>query len=231
MKTKSTHPLYLVYFPYKSITLRELSKIKYISNVVVNWRPYINSRNVPIQCDRCQQYGHGQKNCFQPIKCHKCSESHQSSKCMNDLQKQSGNQFIPKCCLCNKSHSARDPDCPKRLEYSNMKLSQNNSSRRHVNHSKQKKTPTFQINSNDFPSFKVNPNQKYSSWFKAEASNINIPNQQHCIEGNIENLFSAAELIAVAKELMILLKNCKTKYEQIECIATIAIKYTSNNNV
>lgn len=74
MTTKNENPnhaLYLVYFLDNAITLQELSKAKYILSVVVKWARYIHARNGPTQCNNCQLYSHGIKNCHLPSKCAK----------------------------------------------------------------------------------------------------------------------------------------------------------------
>lgn len=89
MRTKNDNPnhvFFLVYFANKSITLQALNQTKFILHIVVKWSTYIQARNGPTQCNNCQLYGHGVKNCHLPPKCAKCGRSHPTGSCTKDQQ-------------------------------------------------------------------------------------------------------------------------------------------------
>lgn len=115
--------LYLVYFSNDSkIKLSDLKAHKYIMNAVVKWAPYINSRNGPTQCNKCQLYGHGNKNCHLSPRCMFCSGVHLSADCPNVGASTSTSTFTPKCCLCAGAHPSNDRSCPKRNEFIRMRI-------------------------------------------------------------------------------------------------------------
>lgn len=64
----------------------------------------------PIQCFRCQGFGHGQTTCSLPPKCVKCAENHFSNQC--DKAKRGERLDEPKCANCNQKHPASFRQCP-----------------------------------------------------------------------------------------------------------------------
>lgn len=65
-----------------------------------------NKPNQPIQCKRCQRFGHTQANCHNVPRCVKCLENHHYSQC----QKHEG--VAPKCVNCKGDHTANYRGCP-----------------------------------------------------------------------------------------------------------------------
>ncbi|VDI72394.1 Hypothetical predicted protein [Mytilus galloprovincialis] len=59
----------------------------------------------PIQCYKCQGYGHMAGNCSNKRKCRKCGEDHQSNEC---------NTESPKCVNCKGDHPSNYKLCPSR---------------------------------------------------------------------------------------------------------------------
>ncbi|KAL4156035.1 hypothetical protein QTP88_000070 [Uroleucon formosanum] len=66
--------------------------------------PRINHQ--PIQCLRCQNYGHTKSYCNHPPKCVRCGEPHLSNIC------QKSKDLPAKCALCNGPHPANYRGCP-----------------------------------------------------------------------------------------------------------------------
>ena len=56
----------------------------------------------PTQCNRCQVYGHREKQCASLPRCQICSGQHITSRCSSET---------PRCALCGGSHRANSPLC------------------------------------------------------------------------------------------------------------------------
>lgn len=230
MKTKSdnvNHALFLVYFNNNSTNLQNLRKVKFILNVCVDWKPYQQARNGPTQCNNCQLYGHGNKNCHLKPRCAKCGLKHLTSACMKDQQPQPEAQFIHKCCLCGGDHSSKDKSCPKRLSYIEMRLNKS--------HASSPKNPSAQFRPKSQPqptrstgqttsrSVSVTANQKYSDWLK--------PTPQHdVITHPPEELLSNDLLTEMMIELFKGLRASRTRLDQIQTVASVVLKYSTIDN-
>lgn len=226
MRTKSeneNYALFLVYFDNSSITLQGLRKVKFILNAVVGWKPYQQARNGPTQCNNCQLYGHGNKNCHLQPRCAKCGLKHHTTTCMKDQQPQLESSFIPKCCLCGGEHSSKDRNCPKRVSYMNMKINQSKSSTARLSNAQPRHQPS-PTRSNESPhSTHVTPNTKYSDWFK----------QTHRSEVNTQptdELLSNDLLTEMMIELFQGLRASKTRLDQIQTVAAVVLKYSTISN-
>lgn len=67
----------------------------------------------PIQCERCQQYGHTENSCTQKRQCQFCAEEHESISYPNTPVGSSRNQ---RCCNCGGAHHAKDKSCLRRRQ-------------------------------------------------------------------------------------------------------------------
>jgi hypothetical protein len=65
-----------------------------------------NAPNGPLQCKRCQRFGHTQRNCGYAPRCVACGEEHPSGNCVTPKQ-----QF--KCCSWGGNHTASYRGCSK----------------------------------------------------------------------------------------------------------------------
>lgn len=226
--------LFLIYFDNKSMKLQDLKQIKYILNVVVKWQPYIPSKNGPTQCNKCQLHGHGSKNCTLTPRCAKCAGKHETISCQISTE-----ELIYKCCLCGDQHSSRDRQCPKRVNYIQMKLKQSSKNSNIHNISPNPKEQFDYENKTMFPALKVPKSQKFSNWFTNFNTNSNYTNTQHYINppshhtpsshNENETLFSTETLLQLTTELINNLKNCQTKLDQFQVITKLAIKYINYN--
>ena len=63
--------------------------------------PYSKER--PVQCFSCQEYDHTQSNCYNPVRCLKCSGSHRRDECPNPENL--------RCANCQEIHPASDRSC------------------------------------------------------------------------------------------------------------------------
>lgn len=79
-------------------------------NLKLNIEDY-KSLQGPIQCFRCQGFGHKAVTCFVQPKCVKCGNAHFTYNC------DAVSEAIPKCANCNAQHTANFKNCPKFLKY------------------------------------------------------------------------------------------------------------------
>lgn len=63
-------------------------------------------QKTPVQCHRCQQYGHSKNNCMRPYRCLKCAEGHKTSDCPKKDR-----NTPAKCALCDNDHPANYKGC------------------------------------------------------------------------------------------------------------------------
>ena len=100
------HSMYLVSF--KSTT--NLNVINHshrvIDDVMVKWEPVKNKNRTPLQCHRCQRWGHSSSNCGFAYRCIKCTDDHPIGHCSRTSRE--GN---PKCCNCRGDHAANHRGC------------------------------------------------------------------------------------------------------------------------
>lgn len=96
----------------KDTNIGQLKKISSIDHLKVSWETYNNRRRWS-QCHRCQNFGHGSRNCYNKPRCVKCAGDHLTNEC--SLKKTEGSSA--KCCNCQGSHPANYSKCPKLLEY------------------------------------------------------------------------------------------------------------------
>lgn len=232
MRTKNENPnhaLFLVYFASKSTTLQVLNQTKYILHVVIKWSTYVQARNGPTQCNNCQLYGHGVKNCHLPPKCAKCGRSHPTNSCTKDQQTDVA--FTPTCCLCAQPHSSKSRDCPKRLEYIQMRMKQSKQQResKPVPNNAQRNQSNTNFNPRFFTSKKVNSQQKYSDWFKSPNPNLqSSADKRSNSEQLSDELLSNEVLLKMMKELFVSLRSCRSKFDQLEAVTGIVLKYSTD---
>jgi hypothetical protein len=60
----------------------------------------------PLQCKRCQRFGHTQRNCGYALRCVACGGSHLSGGCSTPREQ-------PQCCGCGGNHTASNRGCVK----------------------------------------------------------------------------------------------------------------------
>lgn len=247
MKTKSaTQHLFIVYFAAKTMKLDTLKQTKALGNVIVKWTPYSNSRNGPTQCNTCQLYGHGSKNCNLPPRCLLCAGSHSKSNCPASKK----DQFTPRCCLCNGSHQSNHVECPKRTSYITMRLETSGRYKQHQ--TPNRNTASHQASSNTQPQQNnVNRPNAWSSLFKnfsqpppsssppppppahnlsnLHQSPANTTGSSHQQHQQNNDLFTMEELINISNELINELSKCTTKIQQFQVVNQLAIKFVFGN--
>lgn len=84
----------------------DLIKLKYIFHTRVYWEKPRGNRG-PLQCRRCQQFGHLAKNCAFAYKCVKCNSKHEPGLC--HVVKEQGSKAV--CVNCGGDHPANFRGC------------------------------------------------------------------------------------------------------------------------
>lgn len=250
MRTKSSQQsLYLVYFAHKSVTLSQLKAIKAVLSVIIKWSPYTSSfKNGPTQCNNCQLYGHGNRNCHLPPRCLLCAGEHKKTECPY-IQ---ATNFSPLCCLCAGKHQSNHHSCPKRAEYVNMRQTSMGRYKTRVEHqqpiqsenppkTKLQNLPSRQIatsiatpshtqtSASQFPL--QPPPTTFSSYARSQTSYADIVAAQPIDPAN-KDLFTADELMELTMALITDLSRCRTKIEQFQAVSNLAIKFEySRSNV
>lgn len=84
----------------------ELTKIKYLFHTRVYWEKPRGNRG-PLQCRRCQQFGHLAKNCAFAYKCVKCTNRHEPGSC--PVVREQGSKAV--CVNCGEDHPANFRGC------------------------------------------------------------------------------------------------------------------------
>nr|XP_042902897.1 uncharacterized protein LOC122270272 [Parasteatoda tepidariorum] len=62
----------------------------------------------PLQCFRCQSFGHTQRSCTSSLRCMKCAEGHYSFQCRKSRDS------LAKCCNCMQNHTSNFTGCDAR---------------------------------------------------------------------------------------------------------------------
>ena len=89
----------------------EVSKVRSLTELLglrVSIESYVAPK-VPLQCKRCQRFGHTQRNCGYAPRCVACGGSYLSGSCSTPWEQ-------PQCCGCSGNQTANSRDCVKRKE-------------------------------------------------------------------------------------------------------------------
>jgi hypothetical protein len=116
-KSENNRPLNIVKieFDEKEYFEKALSQGIYIGSTrfrIEKWK-FVEG---PMQCIKCQKYGHKSYSCNSPVRCQLCGEENHDHK---NCQKRNE----PKCCNCNQNHAASSKQCAMRIDLTKkMKL-------------------------------------------------------------------------------------------------------------
>lgn len=244
------HCNYLLYFKKGSITLPKLRETKALFNLIINWQPYRNNRQGPIQCKRCCRPGHGQRYCKMNPRCEFCAEEHMSQDCpkFDEIKRQVEKAKISnassekisvkipgRCCNCNvDGHFAFDPECPKKKQYQQKRM---NLSLR----GKSTRKPVPDINNiENFPApFRCAalpqpvsvPRVSYSNTVKQALSKKSPePVFLDSSDGNLrrnESSFSYSEVLSLTSDILTQLGNLKSasRQEVFMKVMQLSVKY------
>lgn len=221
------HCVYLLHFPKsENMKIATLREVESIDNVIVRWEHYKNKRNGPIQCSNCMQYGHGSQNCFLDPTCIRCGENH-SSKACKILKDPESNKIPPeqvKCGLCGQNHTANYSKCQKRIEFINRQKIYRDRTQR--NNRSQQRNHQF-VNAPQLENFTYFQNKAQQGWSN-QAQPQTQPKAQQSENNDNGELFSPEELTQIMMELMTLMKQAKSKLDQISALSQIVIKYCNH---
>lgn len=112
LKSKKSNSFsYLITMPQQT-NIKQVREITNIENIKAKWEPYTR-KNLITQCHRCQQFGHGQNNCYSTPKCVKCAKNHLTADCTMVRTPNT----TAKCCNCGGNHPANYKKCDAYLDY------------------------------------------------------------------------------------------------------------------
>lgn len=216
-----------------------------LNHTVVKWKKIV-SGNKLTQCRRCQNFGHGSRNCNVTFKCGKCGGLHETTTCSSETLK---------CANCNGDHHANDPDCPKRKSFVEMRKKM--SAKNNPSRVKRQTVPPRLDSPLNFPRL---PSKKSQSLYSSNEGSSNcIPGQQwpfvnrttfnnlgrpdngptkipakgstqdqHESESSAD-IFNFQELKMIFSTVLQGLKKCKTKEEQLQLMFDLAAQYIYGN--
>lgn len=236
--------IYIIYFLKKDkIKLEQLRKVREISDCYVRWEHFVNRGDLPTQCSRCQDFGHGTEHCNRKYRCVRCGKGHKSDDCDllpvpplpadeddgNTDNQESFKPSIPKekiCCAnCGENHTANYGGCSYRKSIMSWRKDQKK------NATKINSRPNFNIRSETQfpppppPGLPVGNN----AWKQTNKVHSNYPiqpsisNQHPTTKDN--DLFTWNECRLIMSELIERVRTCSSKAEQLNVIAEITFKY------
>jgi hypothetical protein len=219
------HCTYIVYFMKKdNLKIANLREIKALQNVRVRWEFYQNRRQGPIQCSNCLLFGHGGLNCGLNPRCIRCGENHKSIDCplIIDESTMSTRTRVAdenlKCANCGQRHTANYSKCQVRLEIINRQAKF-----RSKTQSKQRRPQNFvevpKFNTTNYPRLDTSPVNNIQP-----ISNNSRPTIRDALVNN-SDLLTPQEITQIFNEMLSKLRTAKTKFDQINIIGEIVIKY------
>lgn len=216
-----TDTLYIVYFERGTVRMHDLRKnIKSLFYTIIKWDYQRRIKNKPVQCRKCQMFGHGERGCNVKPRCASCAGRHRTTECQltNEIR----------CANCNNNHKATDTNCPNREAYMQMrqKYIKNNALP-----NKRTNWPEYKHSAANFPTpvfganlTNGNTNQN-NCWF----SQNKTFNTTSLHTGNSTDLLTEDEMMQLTFELVSSLRSCKSRDDQFNVIAKLAFKFLYNN--
>ena len=111
IRTKVPLPVWLLTLKNEAGAKDSIVHLKSILNLMIKIEEYEGSAT-PMECYRCQRFGHKAQGCNLQAKCVKCAGDHNTRECTKD-------PISPATCSnCSGSHSANYRQCPKFIAYS-----------------------------------------------------------------------------------------------------------------
>lgn len=213
---KYVDTIYIVYFERGSVKLQELRKnVRSLFHIIITWDYQRKVKNKPVQCRKCQMFGHGEKGCNVIPRCANCADKHITADCKSENKIQ--------CANCGNRHKSTDLSCPNRSEYLEMRKNLSMRSQ----HTKKHRSE-FSINGENFPAINRNsPNTTsyVNSGWRPMDNNYKSVNNIPTINSNNNTLFTEQELMQLTTEMISKLRNCINKEQQFNAIAQLAIKF------
>ncbi|XP_065075079.1 uncharacterized protein LOC135698862 [Ochlerotatus camptorhynchus] len=235
LNTNYHDQLFLVHLTKDSTTLAALFQ------VIIDWEYYKPQHRDVTQCTSCLSFGHGPKNCHMKPRCDKCAMAHLTATCAP------ADDTDPKCVNCGGTHRATTRDCPKRTEFITMrkKVATNNQPGRHRN----KRVPPA-ITAKQYPAIHprrlvpnlpplpLNNSQKAAPSAQHRLTTAAaLPNQASASAPGLlyarvasgdsvdEYPLTSEELVTLVAEVIVILRTCKTRSEQLHAALSLVTKY------
>lgn len=224
--------IYIVSFENGSVKLHELRKnVRVLFQTIVTWCYQRKIKNKPVQCRKCQMFGHGEKGCNVAERCAICAEKHKTADC------KATNKI--KCANCGNDHKATDPLCSNRSEYLKMREQFSNKKTRQPSHTRR----NYNINDDYFPnltnkqnSLPTVPNWKPLNLYSCGDHNnsylqcdVTSPIKNISNENCQQDLFSEQEFMNLTIEMISKLRACKSREQQFTVITQLAFKFVYCN--
>lgn len=214
--------IYIVHFERGSVKLQELKKnVRSLFHIIITWDYHRKQKNRPVQCRKCQMFGHGEKGCNVKPRCANCAEKHNTIDC------KAVNKF--QCANCGNKHKSTDLSCPSRSSYLELREKLATKSQRPKRHVRE-----FNTNTLNFPAINRNVQNTASSvntnWRPSHNNNnIKAVNNMPNVTNAENTLFTEEELLQLTSEMISKLRNCTNKEQQFNAIAQLAIKFVYNS--
>jgi len=217
--------LYIVTFEIGSVRLDDLRRnVKALFKTIVRWEHKRKSKNNVVQCRNCQMYGHGERGCSIKTKCAVCAGGHRTTDCNNENRE--------RCANCNGSHKSTDLACPNRLMYLDIRETIKNKNNRHARPSHSSSSSSsrhlhtgrsqFSFVDSEFP---LLPSTRPSSNSRPQLLYSRQEGTPKQSSNENSDLFSEQEITQLTLDIVTNLSSCKSKEDQFNVIAQLAIKY------
>lgn len=226
-KSNKNDAIYSVEFDRGQISKREVrTKVKYLFNVVIQWRNPLRRTKGPTQCTKCAMYGHGASNCFRKSTCLICGGLHDSSTCQLNKTSSEG-PVVYKCFNCIKSnrrnvnHRADNPKCPSRQEYLDIRqrITERNGPRisrnRNVEYSYSVEDFPQEVGNHTQPPNRIWPNQQ-----PGNQQRFNQNQGQYHDNDDLPN----DKILEIYFEAIDALQKCKNKFDKMRVLGNM-LKY------
>lgn len=121
-------------------------------------------------------------------------------------------------------------DCPKRLDYIRMRMNQSKRQRESKSSVPRQSQPSQgnqNSNQGDYFSSKVTSNLRYSDWFKTSNDTHSSSHQPANAKHPSDDLLPNDVLLTMMKELFVSLRSCRSKFDQLEAVTGIVLKYSA----
>ena len=161
-RTKVPLPIWAISLHNEDGIKDKIKRISGLFHLTVKIEDYKGNTG-PIQCFRCQRFGHKAVGCNIQPKCVKCGNSHFTKDCTKDPA------TPPTCCNCKGAHPANYRQCPRYQAYNKSQSGETSTS--------------FQITNENFP--RPRPARKEIPGFQRQ-----IPNENSNTMDDIKEIIS-----------------------------------------
>lgn len=226
------HCIYkLTFFNEDHMNVTKLRHIRYLFNCSVKWQ-YFKGKSFSItRCTNCQEWGHGEKNCFSVTLCCRCAGKHKSSECPHIKAE---DMKIPinlvKCANCGGNHTANFSGCRARSDYETitqrMRENARINNRSHHNNVPRNDSNNYpHMTSQRFVEAPIPQHNYWNSRQNQDRKNQNQDRRSQNRDSMTDEMLSPEDCLLAMDELMQALATCRTRTDQIRAIGAITIKY------